>query len=61
DGDLILVEFNDNGSGIPSPSAAYAAVFDSANGAVLNLGGGNSVTLFGHTRASLFEGDFAIF
>lgn len=58
-GDRIRIQSNVNGSGIFTAADAYAATTDTPDGALVNLGGGNSVLLVGvHANAisaSVFE------
>ena len=59
-GDTIQLQSNLNGSGIISGALALAQTFDAGGNAIVDLGGGNSVTLLGITTASLAASDFVI-
>lgn len=60
-GDVIGLESNLNGSGITSTAAALAAVSYAGGDAILDLGGGNSVTIDNIAVDGLTESDFLIF
>ncbi len=58
-GDQMQIAANANGNGIVSFAGLAAAMSDDASGnAVVDLGGGNSITLIGIRTASLSETDF---
>lgn len=60
--DEIYVKSNANGSGITSEAAARAHLVDDGHGnAVLDLGGGNAVTIEGASAAAFHAYDFEIF
>ncbi len=59
--DLVIITANANGSGIFTAADAVARLSDTVDGAVLDLGGGNSVLFLGLTTADLGTDDFAIF
>ncbi len=59
--DLVWIASNANGSGITDVAGALSRLSDSASGALLDLGGGNTVLFDGLTVADLGSDDFAIF
>ena len=60
--DKLYLQSNLNGSGIFSSAQALAHAFNNVSGnAVVDLGGGNSVTLLGVNAASLAASDFVVF
>lgn len=58
--DKISLESNLNGSGITSEALALAACSNSGSDVVINVGGGNSVTLVGQQVSNLTSANFAI-
>lgn len=60
--DLIYIESNINGSGITTPAQLLANLSDNALGqAVLDLGGGNTITFQSFNSAWFVSGDFVFF
>jgi Ca2+-binding RTX toxin-like protein len=58
--DKIRIDSNVNGSGILSAQDAYAATTDTADGALVDLGGGNTVLLVGVALQSITPGIFEV-
>jgi serralysin len=57
-GDKIQLEIGINASGIVDGASALAATVDVGANAVINLGGGHTITLIGVLAASLTASDF---
>ncbi len=60
-GDRIVIKTDVNGSGIETAADALARVTQMGDDAVLDLGGGNTLTLAGFQSSSLNEQDFEFF
>jgi Ca2+-binding RTX toxin-like protein len=59
--DFVRVARNVNGSGITDFASMLARTTDTAAGAVIDLGGGNTVMLQGVTKATIFASDYVFF
>jgi Ca2+-binding RTX toxin-like protein len=60
--DLIYIQSNVNGSGITTSASVLSHIADNASGqAVIDLGGGNSITIANHNTAWFVSTDFVIF
>lgn len=59
--DILFIQANINGTGVTTAADVVARVSDGPSGAVVDLGGGNSVTLEGVSADSVTAADFFIF